>query len=313
MTEGITPTAPRGGAAALSPAAEADAHRRGVAAAVLAVAVLVPDTLLIRLVALDPFALAALRAGLGGVVVTLGCWLVFGRELLRAMRGLGLWGLALALLEAVSVVFFVLSVSWTTVANTMLAFAATPMLSALLARLALGERLAPQTAAAIAAVAAGLGIVTLGAWEESALSLQGMAAGVGFSLTIAVFFVILRRLRSQSAAPVIGPGWLVGALAALPFATFEPMSGAQWLGVAAMGAVIMPLAIVLLAWASRRLPAAEVSMFTLLEVVCAPILVWAVLGEEPGVWTLAGGALVMGALALHTLWRLRGGRARVML
>lgn len=313
MAQGSTGPALTGGAPPLSPAADMAEHRRGMAAAAFAVAVLVPDTLLIRLVALDPYALSALRAGLGGLVLSIGCWLVFGRGLLPAMRALGWWGVALALLEAATVVLFVLSVSWTTVANTMLAFAATPMLSALLARVTLGERLALQTAAAIAAVAAGLGLVTIGAWEESALSLRGVGAGIAFSLSIAVFFVILRRLRAQSAAPVIGPGWLLGALAALPLASFEPMSGAQWLGVVAMGAVIMPLAIVLLAWASRRMPAAEVSMFTLLEVVCAPILVWAVLGEAPGLWTLAGGALVMGALALHTLWRLRGGRARVRL
>ena len=36
-----------------------------------------------------------------------------------------------------------------------------------------------------------------------------------------------------------------------------------------------------------------------------PLLVWAVIGEFPGEWTLAGGAVVLGALLSHSLWRLR--------
>jgi drug/metabolite transporter (DMT)-like permease len=280
-------------------------HRRGIAGAALGVAILIPDTLLMKLVNIDPWALSVLRGGFGGVALILGCWLAWGRGLWAAIRGLRWWGLLLAGLEAATIVLFCLSVAWTTVANTMLAFAATPMIAAGLARILLGERLAPQTAAAIAAVAAGLGLVAAGAWGESALSFKGVAAGLAFSVTIAVFFVALRHLKAQSATPVIGPGWLLGALVALPFAQWEPMSAAQWSGAVLMGAVIMPAAIALLSWASRRVPAAEVSMLTLLEVACAPVLVWAVLGEAPGPWTLAGGALVMGALAAHTLWRLR--------
>jgi drug/metabolite transporter (DMT)-like permease len=306
MTAGPSGPAAPGGPPLVPPAGSLEAdHRRGMAAATLAMLALIPDTLIIRLVDMEPFALACLRAGLGGLVMTLACLLVWGRGLPRAILSLGPWGLALAGLEAVSVVLFVLSVTWTTVANTMLAFAATPMLAALIARLALGERLAPQTAAAIAAVAVGLGVVAAGAWEESAMSLRGVAAGLGFSLSIAVFFVILRRLKASSAIPMIGPGWLLGALVALPFADFGSPTAGQWAGAALTGAVIMPLAISLLTWASRRLPAAEVSMFSLLEVAAAPLLVWAAIGERPGPHTFAGGALVMGALAAHTLWRLR--------
>lgn len=208
-------------------------------------------------------------------------------------------------LEAATTVLFCLSIMWTDVANAMLAFAATPMFAALLARLTLGERIPPATALAIGSVACGLGLVAWGARGEGAASLAGVLAGLFSALAIAGFFVILRRLKAQSATPVIGPGWLLGALAALPFATFEPMSAAQWGGVLLTSGLIMPLAITLITWGSRQLPAAETSMMTLLEVVTGLILVWLALGEEPGPWTLAGGAVVLCALGAHSAWRLR--------
>jgi drug/metabolite transporter (DMT)-like permease len=43
----------------------------------------------------------------------------------------------------------------------------------------------------------------------------------------------------------------------------------------------------------------------LLEAVFGPLLVWLVLAEFPGGWTLAGGAVVLGALTLNNLAGLR--------
>ena len=71
------------------------------------------------------------------------------------------------------------------------------------------------------------------------------------------------------------------------------------------GAIILPVAIGLLSIGPRYLPAAEVSMFTVLEVILAPLLVWFVLGENPGSKSLIGGAIIVSAIFLHALWRLR--------
>jgi drug/metabolite transporter (DMT)-like permease len=74
----------------------------------------------------------------------------------------------------------------------------------------------------------------------------------------------------------------------------------QWWMVALHGGVFIVLSMVLLSIGPRYITSAEVSMLILLESVLAPLLVWAVLGEHPGVWTLAGGTVVVAALlALH--------------
>jgi drug/metabolite transporter (DMT)-like permease len=55
----------------------------------------------------------------------------------------------------------------------------------------------------------------------------------------------------------------------------------------------------------RYIPSAEVSLLLLLEAVFAPVLVWAVLGEDPGEMTLAGGAMLIAVLAVSNLVALR--------
>ena len=62
------------------------------------------------------------------------------------------------------------------------------------------------------------------------------------------------------------------------------------------------IASVLLALGPRYITSAEVSLLVLVESVCAPLLVWAVLGEDPGGWALIGGAVVLGALFISNLW-----------
>jgi len=48
-------------------------------------------------------------------------------------------------------------------------------------------------------------------------------------------------------------------------------------------------------------PAAEASLISMLEPVCNPLWVLLGTGERPGPWSIAGGAVVLGAVALRTL------------
>ena len=50
---------------------------------------------------------------------------------------------------------------------------------------------------------------------------------------------------------------------------------------------------------ARLIPAAEVALITLLEIVRGPLWVWIALSEQPGATTLAGGAVVLAAVALQ--------------
>ncbi len=58
--------------------------------------------------------------------------------------------------------------------------------------------------------------------------------------------------------------------------------------------------------ASRHLVAAEVTLFMLLEFSLGPVWVWLFVGEEPTRWTILGGVLVIGAVALRAAIELKG-------
>jgi drug/metabolite transporter (DMT)-like permease len=46
------------------------------------------------------------------------------------------------------------------------------------------------------------------------------------------------------------------------------------------------------------LPALEIALLLLLEPVLNPLWTWAIRGESPGGWTVAGGAVIIGATAI---------------
>jgi len=56
---------------------------------------------------------------------------------------------------------------------------------------------------------------------------------------------------------------------------------------------------------ARRIPVAEAALIAVLESVLGPVWVWLAIGENPGLPSLVGGAIVLAALAGHTLADLR--------
>src|SRR5256712_520208 len=100
-------------------------------------------------------------------------------------------------------------------------------------------------------------------------------------------------------APATCVSQLVVFVAAAPFS--DPGSvDAHDLGLlAALGVGQIGLGLVFLTIGGRLIPAAEVALITLLEVVLGPLWVWLSRGERPGATTIAGGAIVLGAVVIQ--------------
>ena len=69
--------------------------------------------------------------------------------------------------------------------------------------------------------------------------------------------------------------------------------------IVALGVGQMGLGLAFLTIGARLIPAAEVALITLLEVVLGPLWVWMALSERPSAATLVGGGVVMGAVVLQ--------------
>jgi drug/metabolite transporter (DMT)-like permease len=86
----------------------------------------------------------------------------------------------------------------------------------------------------------------------------------------------------------------------LPLATPGQISGDDLAWLAALGIGQIGLGFALLTVGARLIPAAQVGLITLLEVVLGPVWVWLALDERPGTLTLLGGTVVIAAIVLQT-------------
>ena len=286
--------------------AETQPHAYGMLVTALGVAVFVPVALLLRLIGGDMLALSVWRGLLAGAVFL--CWSYFVSNSPRPSLRESLSGLCLlvALLEGVSMILFCTSLGHTSVSNALFIFATAPLIAAILSWIFLRELIPVQTVLAILVSMIGVVIIVSGSFGGPSLVGDGLA--FLNACTVAGFYVALRKIGQKNMLPSIGAGYVMGALAVTPFASFEAYSNPQLVYLFLNGAIILPLAVGLLSIGPRYLPAAEVSMFTVLEVILAPLLVWFVLGENPGSRSILGGAVIIAAIFLHTLWRLNTGK-----
>jgi drug/metabolite transporter (DMT)-like permease len=240
-------------------------------------------------------------------------WLRGPAPLWRSLRegGRALW--LSGLCWSVMFTAFMVAITLTTVANVLVTMAIAPLLTALVARLALGHRLAVRTWAAI--VVAGLGIGWMYAGEVSGSDprhLLGTAVALGVPVAAAVNWTLMQhisRAARSSAVPDMLPAVLIGAVLScvvtlplsLPFAASASDLG--WLAV--LGVVQLAIPCLLAVSASRVLSAPEVSLLALLEVVFGVAWAWLGAGESPSVPVLGGGALVLAALAANEAVALR--------
>jgi drug/metabolite transporter (DMT)-like permease len=88
---------------------------------------------------------------------------------------------------------------------------------------------------------------------------------------------------------------------ALPFALpLHAVRAVDWAVLAYLGIFQIALAYVLLAAGIRRVRAFEASLLLLLEPLLNPVWTFLSLGERPGPWSLAGGALILSATTLKS-------------
>jgi len=215
----------------------------------------------------------------------------------EAFRNVGLAGIAVALCGAAASGGFIAALNHTSVARVLFILAVAPVLAALLARVTLGEPLTRRTIVAMALALAGL-TVMLGAPGEG--NLTGDALAFLTALAFAVMLVITRWRRDVSMAPATCLSQAILVVAFLPLADPGQVGGEDVVWLATLGIGQIGLGFVLLTVGARLIPAAQVGLITLLEVVLGPLWVWLALDERPSTLTLAGGAIVIVAIVIQT-------------
>lgn len=248
--------------------------------------------------------------------------------MLLAMRGAGpLWqsiryGGAKLWLSAVcwSVMYtaFMLALTLTTVANVLVTMATAPLLTALVARAALGQRLPRRTWVAI--LCAGLGIAWMYARDFSAAGgqhLLGVAVAFCVPIAAAINWTVIQSQRPGSevggpdvrrpndSLPAVLLGALISAAVTLPLALPFAASGHDLGLLALLGVVQLAIPCLLVIRVACHLSAPEVALLSLLEVIFGVLWVWLASGEQPTPAVLLGGLVVIASLVANELINLR--------
>lgn len=273
-------------------------HRHGTVLAAVGVMVLSFDALLVRLAGASVADIAFWRGLFIALSLTLALRVHRGRWTWTALYQGGWPALALMIGFGIMQLCFVGAIANTNVANALVILAAAPMFAAAFSGLFLREWVPLRTWVAI--LVAMLGIVIV---FGSSLGLGG-ALGDGIALlgavTVGANFTLLRRSPTVSRVAALAGGGLVACMVVVGFAEPLGVGGYGMAVLGLMGLVQMPVATVLMAQATRYLPAAEVSLFFTGETILGTFWVWLVLNEQPPPMTVIGGSVVVATLAIHS-------------
>jgi drug/metabolite transporter (DMT)-like permease len=184
----------------------------------------------------------------------------------------------------------------TSVTHVAVIFATAPFFAAAIGWLFLHER--PGRSAVIASGVAVVGAVTMvGLGREG--TLYGDALAVVSVIAYSGLIVISKSNPGIPSLPASVLSVSFTTLAAVPFLTGFSIPYADLPMLAAFGVVNSALAIWLFMIGARHLPAIQTALIGALETPLAPFWVWLAFGVAPGLLTMVGGAIVVGAVVWH--------------
>jgi len=219
------------------------------------------------------------------------------------IRRAGGMGVLSGLMWSVMFVCFMVALTRTTVANTLIVMSVSPLLTAFLAWVILKERVAPRTWLAIGAAFVGISWMFVNSMSEvGGKHLVGMMIAGAVPIAAAVNLIAIKRAgHGVDLIPAVLLGSVFSAALMLPIAWPLNTSLHDILILATLGFFQLGLPCMLMVKAMKHLSAPEVSLLALLEVLLGPLWAWLGAGEVPAQETLIGGAVVMAALVFNEL------------
>lgn len=274
---------------------------KGLIITTIGVLLVVPDSLFVRLIHAEPMVTAFWRSITSGFLILCFIILFQGLNGFRVLLKTRWYGLLYIVLIGTTAPAFVMAVTYTSVANVVFIFASMPVFAALFSRILLGEHIHKRMVLTMSAVIFGLAIIAYGSGFSQIASWKGDLWALYVSGAFAAALTTVRLVKSTSMIPALPFAYLGGAIIMSLFT--EPLNAffIQWPIILGHGLFIGG-ASCLLAIGPRYIKSAEVSLLILLESVLAPILVWAVIGEDPGYWTIIGGLVVITSLIFSNLY-----------
>ena len=278
-------------------------QKKGSLLAFIAVFLITPDSLFIRLSHIDTWGLLFYRGAIPFVAVFIGLLMVYRTTFFKLFFAMGYPGVFYTVTFAVTNITFIISIQNTNVANTLVMIAMAPMISAVLGALLLKENPDKKTWITIfvtflAALYIFYDSIQLG-------NFFGDIFGFITATGLAIGAVVVRSAKDRNLVPSAVIGKLVVAIFAVFFVENFELVETDIFIVPLMCVMCVAIPFVLVTIAPRFITAAEVNLFFLLETILGPIWVWLIIKEQPSLETIQGGIVIIAAIGIHSYMSLK--------
>ena len=278
-------------------------QQKGSLLAFVAVMLITPDSLLIRLSNIETWGMLFYRGAIPFVVVLIGLLIFYKKNFLKALINIGYPGIFYFISFSACNITFIISIQNTNVANTLVMIALAPMLSAILGAIFLKESPDKKTWLAI--------LVTFAAciyiFHDSLKlgNLYGDVFGLVTAFGLACNATLARYAKDRDLVPSAVIGKLCVAIFAFFFVENFELIGRDLFYIPLMCVMCVAIPFVLVTIAPRFITGAEVNLFFLLETILGPVWVWLVVKEQPSLETIIGGSVIILTIAIHSFLALK--------
>src|SRR5580698_6833004 len=278
---------------------DTSARRRGVLLVLIATIMWSLAGLFARLLAhLDVWTVVGWRALLGAASIAIVGLIEWRNGRLENPLGFGALSPVVAVLAMIAISAYAASVMTTTIADVMVIYATMPFVAAAIGFLVNGERVSARTL--MASCVALVGIIVIAASGLGSGRLLGQALSMLMTLAFAGMIVLQRRKPGASMIAVNCLGAIGSGIFGLANSPLESISLYDFAILFVFGLTTIGLAFVLFMEGAKFIPSAEAGLISLLDVVLGPLWVFIAFRENPGLATVIGGAIVLGA----AIWRM---------
>ncbi len=247
--------------------------------------------LLIKMVNWNPVAIAGMRSAIASVLLL--------AVIRRPKFNWSFPQIGGAVAYAATVTLFVTANKLTTASNAILLQYTAPIYVALIGAWLLKEKCTKLDWLTVFLVLGGMFLFFIDGLTPQGLAgnLIAILSGVSFAW-LAIF---IRMQKDGSSLESILLGNILAALIGLPFMFQSAPDARGWLGLTLLGVFQLGLAYIFYTKAMKNVTALEGILIPVIEPILNPVWVLLAVGEVPGSWALAGGAVVLAAVTFRSL------------
>jgi DME family drug/metabolite transporter len=239
------------------------------------------------------------------VLINIYLFIKEGKSFTKNYKKIGASGMIGGISLGIAMMCFIWSITHTTAAITLLMLAAMPFMTAILGYIFLKEKVSTTTFTAIIIAAIGIGFMAFTSQQIG--TLFGLAIGLLSSFGFSIFSVSLRWRKNTPTFTTVAVAGLFCATFSFIVLIFNDTSFFTTFrnsSLSALHGTLVCSGMVLYSIGSKHLPAADLTLLSLTEVLGGIFWVWLPIfgiNEIPSTNTIIGGSIITFALMYYSL------------